>query len=83
MNVHGRWDDPNNDDAVIGWSRELFDATAPYATGEAYVNFMTDEEGGRVQSAYGSSYERLVALKDKYDPDNFFRMNQNIRPSGA
>ncbi len=83
MNVHGRWDEPAKDENVIGWSRELFDATAQFATGEAYVNFMTDEEGDRVEAAYGSSYERLVELKNRYDPANFFRMNQNIRPTGA
>jgi len=80
MNVHGRWSDPAKDDEVIGWCRELFAAAAPYATGEAYVNFMTGEEGDRVESAYGASYERLVELKNRYDPGNLFRMNQNIRP---
>jgi FAD/FMN-containing dehydrogenase len=83
MNVHGRWDAASDDEAMIAWCRELFDATAPFATGEAYVNFMTEDEGARVSSAYGSSYRRLVALKDEYDPDNFFRMNQNIPPSGT
>ena len=83
MNVHGRWDSADEDESMTGWCRELFDATAPFATGEAYVNFMTEEEAGRVSSAYGSSYERLVALKDEHDPNNLFRMNQNIPPSGA
>ncbi|NNK63549.1 MAG: FAD-linked oxidase, partial [Gemmatimonadetes bacterium] len=73
--------DADQDEGCIAWCRSLFAATAPFATGEAYVNFMTEEEGERVTSAYGSSYERLVALKDKYDPGNLFRMNQNIAPS--
>ncbi|MBT8335169.1 MAG: FAD-binding oxidoreductase [Gemmatimonadetes bacterium] len=81
MNVHGRWSDADQDEGCIAWCRSLFAATAPFATGEAYVNFMTEEEGERVTAAYGSSYERLVALKDKYDPGNLFRMNQNIAPS--
>ena len=55
--------------------------TAEYATGGVYINFMTAEETSRVKSAYGSNYDRLVALKDKYDPENFFRMNQNIQPA--
>ncbi len=83
MNAHGRWADPGQDDTCIAWCRELFDSTAPFATGEAYVNFMTDDEGERVEAAYGSSYERLVQLKNRYDPANLFRMNQNIKPSGA
>jgi FAD/FMN-containing dehydrogenase len=83
MNVHGRWSDAGKDEACIRWCRDLFEATAPFATGEAYVNFMTEEEGDRVASAYGASYHRLVALKDRYDPTNLFRMNQNVRPSGG
>ncbi|HEX6615273.1 MAG TPA: FAD-binding oxidoreductase [Gemmatimonadales bacterium] len=80
MNVHGRWPDAARDQACIGWARELFAAAAPFATGGAYVNFMTQEEGDRVRAAYGSNYERLVELKKKYDPANLFCMNQNIRP---
>ncbi len=81
LNVHGRWSDPSQDDACIGWCRDLWEAVGQYATGEAYVNFMTEEEGARLESAYGSGYERLVELKNEYDPSNLFRMNQNIRPT--
>lgn len=81
MNVHGRWSDPAKDDEVIGWSRALWHALAPYATGEAYVNFMSADEQDRVPDAYGSSHARLVEVKNRYDPRNFFRMNQNIRPT--
>ena len=80
MNVHGRWADADRDQACIGWSRDLFRAAAPFATGAVYVNFLTQDEGERVRAAYGSNYERLVQLKRKYDPTNLFRMNQNIRP---
>jgi FAD/FMN-containing dehydrogenase len=83
MNVHGRWSDAAKDEACIAWCRELFDATAQYATGEAYVNFLTDEEGDRLEAAYGDSYQRLVELKNRYDPDNLFRMNQNIPPTAG
>ncbi len=81
LNVHTRWDDPAEDDLCVGWAREFFDRSAPFATGGVYVNFMPQDELERVVEAYGSNYERLVELKNKYDPENFFRLNQNIRPS--
>ncbi|MGD8727536.1 MAG: FAD-binding oxidoreductase [Gemmatimonadales bacterium] len=82
MNVHGRWDDAGRDERCIGWCRELFDAATPFATGGVYVNFMTEEETERVKSAYGDSYERLVKLKQTYDPTNMLRLNQNVKPVG-
>jgi FAD/FMN-containing dehydrogenase len=81
MNVHGRWADPALDQTCIGWARALFRASTPFATGGAYVNFLTEEEGDRVRAAYGPNYARLVELKNRYDPANLFRMNQNIRPT--
>jgi len=82
LNVHGRWEDPAKDSECIGWARDLFKAAAPFATGGAYVNFMTEEEHDRVRSAYGVNYDRLSEVKRKYDPENLFRMNQNIKPQG-
>ena len=82
MNVHTRWTDPAEDRKCVGWAREFFDRAAPFATGGVYVNFMPDDEADRVPSAYGGNYQRLVQLKAKYDPENFFRQNQNIRPAG-
>jgi FAD/FMN-containing dehydrogenase len=81
MNVHGRWDDASDDERCIGWARAFSDASAPFALGSVYVNFMTQEEGGRVADAYGPNYERLAAVKKQYDPHNLFRHNQNIRPA--
>jgi FAD/FMN-containing dehydrogenase len=81
MNVHGRWHDAGDDEKCVAWCRDLFDATTPFATGGVYVNFMTEEEMDRVESAYGESYKKLVALKDRYDPENLFRFNQNVKPS--
>lgn len=78
LNVHGRWEDPAKDAACIGWARQLFQASTPFATGGVYVNFLTQEEQDRVKAAYGGNYARLVALKKKYDPTNLFRVNQNI-----
>lgn len=80
MNVHSRWENAQDDDKCIGWARRFFKATAPYASGGAYVNFMTEEEQNRVMAAYGPNYERLVEIKTKYDPQNIFHMNQNIKP---
>ncbi|MFL9996413.1 FAD-binding oxidoreductase [Paraburkholderia sediminicola] len=81
MNVHGRWDDASDDERCIAWARAFFAAAAPFALGSVYVNFMTQEEGGRVADAYGPNYERLIAVKQSYDPHNLFRHNQNIRPA--
>ena len=80
LNVHARWDDATDDDTCVSWSRNFFKATKPYASAGAYVNFMTEEEGDRVESAYGTNYERLVEVKRKYDPGNVLHMNQNIKP---
>jgi len=80
LNVHGRWDEATDDQNCISWAREFFKASAPYASGGAYVNFMTAEEGDRVAAAYGSNYERLVEIKRRYDPENVFCFNQNIKP---
>ncbi len=81
MNVHTRWRDKAQDQACVAWARRLFEATAPFASGSVYVNFMPDDEGDRVQKAYGPNYRRLAQIKRRYDPDNLFRMNQNIRPA--
>ncbi len=81
LNVHARWEDPAQDGECLAWAREVFNKTAPFATGGVYVNFMPNDEMDRVAAAYGVNYERLVELKDKYDPGNMFRLNQNIRPS--
>jgi FAD/FMN-containing dehydrogenase len=80
LNVHGRWNEATDDQKCIGWAREFFKASAPYASAGAYVNFMTEEEGDRVAAAYGSNYERLVEIKRRYDPENVFHFNQNIKP---
>jgi FAD/FMN-containing dehydrogenase len=81
MNVHGRWADAARDNAVVSWARALFTAAAPFATGSVYVNFLSGDEETRVRAAYGANYDRLVALKNRYDPTNLFRVNQNIQPT--
>ncbi len=82
MNVHGRWADPAKDQACIGWARDLFRATIPFATGSLYVNFLTEDDREKVKAAYGGNYARLAALKQRYDPGNLFHMNHNIQPAG-
>lgn len=80
MNVHGRWETEAEDQKVITWARDFFKASQPFASAGAYVNFMTDDESERVSSVYGSNYQRLAEIKQKYDPENVFHYNQNIRP---
>ena len=74
------WDEPADDEIHIRWARDLWTAMRPFSTGGVYANNLGDEGTDRVQAAYGENYPRLVALKNKYDPTNFFRLNQNIRP---
>jgi FAD/FMN-containing dehydrogenase len=81
LNVHGRWDERTDDERGVAWAREFFQASAPYASKGAYVNFMTEEESDRVAAAYGANYDRLAQIKKQYDPDNLFHLNQNIKPS--
>lgn len=83
MNVHTRWSEAKDDPIFIDWARRLFVDAAPYATGGVYVNFMPNDETTRIHQAYGPHHARLAALKARYDPDNLFRVNQNIRPATA
>jgi hypothetical protein len=82
MNIHTRWDDPADDDRCIAWARAQFAATAPFATGGSYSNFMPDDGDDPVAAAYGANAGRLAGIKAKYDPNNLFRMNHNVRPRG-
>lgn len=76
------WPDPADTQKHIRWVRECWDAMRPFTAGRVYVNYLAEEEADRVREAYGPNYDRLVALKNKYDPTNFFRLNQNIKPTG-
>jgi FAD/FMN-containing dehydrogenase len=84
INIDAAWPtDLEGGSEDIEWARAMWSALAPYSTGGVYVNFLGDEGQERVKAAYGlKNYERLVALKDRYDPNNFFCLNQNIRPRG-
>lgn len=82
VEIIASWDEPADADRNITWARSCYDALRPFMTGRAYVNFLADEGEDPVRSAYPPEvYERLVALKNKYDPENLFRRNQNIKPT--
>ena len=73
---------PDEREKNVQWARETSAAMRPFQSGAAYVNYLDGDAGAdAVRAAYGPAYDRLVALKDRYDPDNVFRLNQNIRPS--
>jgi hypothetical protein len=81
LDIMGRWDETEKDKArVLAWVQALRDALQPQATG-TYVNQLGETSAKLVATAYGSNYSRLAALKKKYDPDNVFQSNQNIRPA--
>ncbi len=81
INIHSIWSDTAKNEENIKWARDLWDAIRPFAAGGVYVNFLMNEGVERVMAAYGKEkYRRLVALKNKYDPTNFFSLNQNIKP---
>lgn len=84
LNVNAAWSEGGPEHPDIGWCREYAAAMAPDATGGVYVNFLHNDEGEpRVRAAYGDRYDRLAQVKARYDPDNVFRSNQNIKPAGA
>jgi hypothetical protein len=74
--------DPANNERTISWARDYWEALHPYSAGGAYVNFMMEEGQDRVRATYRDNYEQLAEIKTKYDPNNLFRMNQNIKPGG-
>ena len=70
-----------NRDRIVDWARTYWDDVHPYSAGGAYVNFMMEEGEERVKASYRDNYQRLAAIKHTYDPTNFFRVNQNIKPA--
>jgi UDP-N-acetylenolpyruvoylglucosamine reductase len=72
--------DPANKELISDWAMQYWKTLHPFSAGGAYVNFMMEEGENRVKAAYGENYKRLVTIKNKYDPDNLFRVNQNIKP---
>src|SRR5260370_1823223 len=74
------WDD-GEAQRHIAWTRACWRAMEPFASSGVYINFLGNEGEGRVKASYGVNFERLVALKNRYDPTNFFTLNQNIKPT--
>jgi FAD/FMN-containing dehydrogenase len=80
--VLSQWADPKDNDACVRWARNSYDAMQPFAGAGRYVNYLgDDEQGDAIAAAYGPNYRRLQQIKAKYDPENVFRLNQNIRPA--
>jgi FAD/FMN-containing dehydrogenase len=79
--ILSQWAGPSDSEKNIRWTREFFEAMQPFFESCVYVNNLGEEGEDQVKEAYGENYERLVALKDKCDPTNLFRLNQNVRPT--
>jgi FAD/FMN-containing dehydrogenase len=80
MVIAGVDPDPANRERITAWTKDYWEAVHPYSAGGAYVNFMMEEGQERVRATYRDNYDRLVEIKRRYDPENLFRVNQNIRP---
>jgi FAD/FMN-containing dehydrogenase len=85
LSIDSTWHDPAQDAANIAYTRGFWDAAAPHSNGQTYFNFpgLFEEGDSAVRSSYGSNHARLARIKAAYDPDNRFRLNQNIRPAAA
>lgn len=84
LNIAASWENAKDDEANIDWARTAWRDTCRFSTGGVYVNFLTEEEGDeRIRAAYGKNYDRLAALKSKWDPENLFRINKNIAPAAS
>jgi hypothetical protein len=75
--------DPANREKITNWAKEYWEATHPFSAGGAYINFMMEEGNERIKATYRDNYEKLAQIKSKYDPDNLFRVNQNIKPEAV
>jgi hypothetical protein len=81
VGILAQWTDPAKSPRHIEWTRGLADALQPYSSGAYLLNFLGEEGDDTIRAAFGENYERLIDVKNKYDPTNFFRLNQNIKPS--
>ncbi len=78
--IAGMWPDPADNEANIRWVRDYYEATAAHSEEGGYINFMSSDDQDRIRANYKGNYDRLVEIKRNYDPDNFFHLNQNIKP---
>lgn len=81
-NIAEMWPDPSDNTDNIHWVRDYHSALAPHSAAGGYVNFMAEDDVDRPRDIYGANYDRLTEIKHRYDPDNLFRLNQNIPPKG-
>jgi hypothetical protein len=82
LNIGGSWDHEEEDKTNIQWAKDTWNDLRPYSTGGNYINFLTEDEGPeRIKAAWGSGLEKLARVKAKWDPENVFRTNRNIKPS--
>lgn len=81
--VWSNWASPSESEKNIEWTRNCWEAVKPFLVSGSYVNYVSDEGDTFARAAYGPNYDRLVALKNKYDPTNFFRLNHNVKPTQA
>ena len=81
LNIAGSWEHAGEDEANIQWARDAWNDMRVFSTGGTYINFLTEDEGPeRTQAALGGAIQRLAEVKAKWDPENVFRTNRNIRP---
>lgn len=81
IGILAQWPDPADSGKNIAWTRSLAKALEPYGSGAFLLNFLAADDDDRIRAAFGQSYDRLVEVKNRYDPKNFFRVNQNIKPT--
>jgi Berberine and berberine like len=78
--IAGMWPNPADNDANTAWVKDYYEATAPLSEEGGYINFMSGDDQGRIRANYRGNYDKLVEVKRAYDPENLFRVNQNIVP---
>jgi FAD/FMN-containing dehydrogenase len=79
--IAGMWPDPAGNEANIRWVRDYYAALAPHSEPGGYVNFASTDDQPRVRGNFGAGYDRLAEIKQRYDPDNLFHLNQNVAPA--
>jgi FAD/FMN-containing dehydrogenase len=77
-----QWTDAAETDLHTAWARDMSDAMRPHSSGSYLLNFLSEENADTIRAAFGAIYPRLAEVKKKFDPTNFFSINQNIRPAG-
>jgi hypothetical protein len=80
LGILTQWADPKDSERHITWTRQFATAMTPHGAGGYFLNFLGEEGDETIRAAFGPNYDRLVEVKTKYDPENFFRVNQNVRP---